>query len=270
MAIIEKGTYVWNENIETSGDYSINVNFKEEPTTTATMYMGDKAVSKMYLGDKEVKKAYLGDKLVYEAKSPTSTGETWVLNKSPLFSDLSQGNVTRFTATVDFTSNSQSFISIRVIANSSLLSQNLVYNDATHGVIIYNGDNGSLANEAYLTLTFANTPTDSNLLAFLQKYGTKQGEPSTTTYTLTFNQDDTSTGYAITRDGEYVHSPCTAKSGDVFVFEAIKMTNTINGVSYNSSVLTGIMTFSEDVTIVGSGGPQIVLISGQSFSITFK
>lgn len=228
---------------------------------------GTETPSKLYVGETEVTKAYLGDKLVYEAKSPTSTGETWVLNNS-----LNTSSNDLSLTSINFTCNGVQYIELKSTGTGidSMEKSLYYYTSDNNQILVYSDVTGQgWVDTKYRTITFDTAPT-GDLLTWLQQNGTKQGEPSTTTYTLTFNRDDTSIGYAITRDGEYVHSPCTAKSGDVFVFEAIKMTNTINGVSYNSSDLTGIMTFSEDVTIVGSSGPQIVLTSGQSFSITFK
>ena len=81
-------------------------------------------------------------------------------------------------------------------------------------------------------------------------------------HTLTFNYDDPMSGYTVckgSKNGEKIHSPYTLQNGDVLYFTTIKMSNTINGTSYDSEDLRNVtLEFADvDVNIVGGSGPQL-------------
>lgn len=83
-------------------------------------------------------------------------------------------------------------------------------------------------------------------------------------HTLTFNYDDPSSGYTVckgSKNGEKIHSPYTLQNGDVLYFTTIKMSNTINGTSYDSEDLRNVtLEFADvDVNIVGGSGPQLAI-----------
>lgn len=83
-------------------------------------------------------------------------------------------------------------------------------------------------------------------------------------HTLTFNYDDPMSGYTVckgSKNGEKIHSPYTLQNGDVLYFTTIKISNTINGTSYDSEDLRNVtLEFADvDVNIVGGSGPQLAI-----------
>lgn len=87
------------------------------------------------------------------------------------------------------------------------------------------------------------------------------------THSLTFNEDDPSSGFTIRKgstSGEIIHSPYELQSGDELYVVTARPTIDINGISYTATELQGITkTFENtDIDIVGGGvGPQVLLDS---------
>lgn len=103
-------------------------------------------------------------------------GETWVLNES--LTDTT--GETGFLVKVNFTSNSSTFTEITLRTRVGREGVQIDYDTTT----VYDSLRGSgWTNQAYRTITFAETVTDSTLLTWLQANGTKQSTPQPT---LTF------------------------------------------------------------------------------------
>ena len=105
---------------------------------------------------KDGKALWMNKKAITPKKA--AAGETWVLNSTASYDDLS------VTFNVDFASNGLSFSSIKL---SGSLQRQIRY-DST---VVKAFD--SWTSEAYRTITFLEPPT-GNLLTWLQANGTKQ------------------------------------------------------------------------------------------------